>query len=123
MSAKTSRNYILYDTYVLITHAAAPYITGTSPLNSTSFTVNWTTSDPSYNINYTVIWTNLNTSVVDSFTVPENTSSYTVTGLNGIHNYNVSVRANNNTGGTNTSDSVTVYGKNLVECLKCQCKV
>ena len=104
---------------MLITHAAAPNITGTVLLNSTSFTVNWTTSDPSYN--YTVIWTNLvNTSVIDSFTVPENTSSYNVTGLNGVNNYNVSVRASNNTGGTSTSDPVTVYGKNLVGCLKCQ---
>ena len=48
-------------------------------LNSTSFIVNWTISDASYS--YTVIWTNLNTSVMASFTGPQSINSYTVTGL------------------------------------------
>ena len=50
---------------------------------------------------------------MDNTTVPENTSSYTVTGLNGIDNYNVSVTANNSEG-MMMSDTVTVYGKNFI---------
>ena len=46
-------------------------------------------SDPNYS--YTVIWTNITTGVVDNITVPENTNSYTVTGLSVNDNYNVSV--------------------------------
>ena len=69
--------------------SSAPNITAIRPLNDTSFTVNWTISDISYN--YTVIWTNLNTSVTVSFTVSENTSSYTVAGLSKYYNYNVCV--------------------------------
>ena len=108
MNAKTSLNYVYTVCYLYIHNTAAPNITGRS---STSFTVNWTTSDPNYN--YTVIWTNLNTGVMDNFTVPVNTSSYTVTGLNGIDNYNVSVRATNSER-INMSDPITVYGKNSV---------
>ena len=47
-------------------------------------------------------------------TVPGNTNSYTVTGLSGDVNYNVSVAAVNMCG-VNTSDPVTVYG----ECTPC----
>ena len=65
-------------------------------------------SGPNYN--YTVIWTNLNTSVMDSYTVTENTNSYTVTGLSDNDNYNVSVTAVG-VCGMITSDPVTVYGK------------
>ena len=78
-----------------------------TPLSSTSFTVNWTISDPNYS--YTVIWTNINTGVVDSITVPENTNSYTVTGLSVNDNYNVSV-AIVGVCGMMTSDPITVYG-------------
>ena len=39
--------------------SSPPSITAVTPLNDTSFTVNWTTPDPSYS--YTVIWTNLYT--------------------------------------------------------------
>ena len=46
----------------------------------------------------------------DSMTVPENTNSYTVTGLNGIDNYIVSVAANDLCG-MMMSDPITVYGK------------
>ena len=46
-----------------------------------------------------------------SVTVTENTSSYNVTGLNGIDNYNVSVI---NTCGMMMSDPITVYGKNVL---------
>jgi len=45
-----------------------------------------------------------------SVTVVENTNSYTVTGLNGVDNYNVSV-ATNNSCGMMKSDPITVYGK------------
>ena len=83
-----------------------PIITAT-PLSNTSFTVNWSISDPSYN--YTVTWTNLNTGVMDSFTILENTNSYTVTGLSDTDNYNVSVTAVGECG-TMTSDPITVYG-------------
>ena len=88
-----------------------PKITAVTPLSNTSFTVNWTISDPNYS--YTVIWTNLNTSVMYSFTVPENTNSYTVTGLSDNTNYNVSITAVGMCGMI-TSDPITVYG----ECTK-----
>ena len=86
--------------------SSAPIITVT-PLSNTSFTVNWTISDPNYS--YTVIWTNTNTGVVDNITVPENTNSYTVTGLSVNDNYNVSV-AIVGVCGMMTSDPITVYG-------------
>ena len=85
-------------------------ITAVTPLNDTSFTVNWTTPDPSYN--YTVIWTNLYTGVVNNFTVlyiSENTNSYTVTGLSDTDNYNVSV-AIVGLCEVMISDPITIYG-------------
>ena len=93
------------------TDPAVPTITGTTPLNSTSFTVSWTITDPNHN--YIITWTNLHTSMMEgSMIVPENTNSYTVAGLNGIDNYNVSVAANNSCG-MMMSDPITVYGKNV----------
>ena len=50
--------------------------------------------------------------MMSSVTVPENTNSHMVTGLNGIDNYNVSVTANNSCG-MMMSDPATVYGKKL----------
>ena len=94
--------------------ANTPNITDTTPLSSTSFTVNWTITDPTHN--YIITWTNLNTGVMYNVTVPENTSSYTVTGLNGIDNYNVSVTAIYS-GGMIMSDTVTIYGKNVITIL------
>ena len=86
----------------------APTITAT-PMNSTSFTVSWTIIDPNHN--YIIIWTNLRTGMMEgSMTVLENTNSYTVTRLNGVDNYNVSVTANNSCG-MMMSDPITVYGK------------
>ena len=108
VSAKTSLNCIHTVCYLYIHNTAAPTITGRS---NTSFIVNWITSDPNYT--YTVILTNLNTGVMNNFTVPVNTNSYNVIGLNGIDNYNVSIRANNSER-INTSDPITVYGKNSV---------
>jgi len=87
----------------------APTITGTTPLSSRSFTVSWTINNP--NCNYIVTWTNLRrTGVMNSITVAENTNSHTVTGLNGVNNYNVSVAASNSCG-MMESDPITVYGK------------
>ena len=79
-------------------------------MSNTSFTVNWKISDPNYS--YTVIWTNLNTGVMYSFTVPENTNSYTVTGLSDNDNYNVSV-AIVGVCGMIISDPIIVYGKGI----------
>ena len=81
-----------------------------TPLSNTSFTVTWTISD--HNYSYTVIWTNLNTGVMNSFTVPENTNSYNVTGLSDHDNYNVSV-AIVGVCGMITSDPIIVYGKSI----------
>ena len=89
---------------------APPTITGVTPVNSTSFTVSWTITDPDHN--YIVTWTNLHTGMMSSVTVPENTNSYMVTGLNGVDNYNVSVIANNSCGMT-MSDVIAVCGKNV----------
>ena len=102
--------YLSSCTYQLYTtDPVAPTITGTTPLSSTSFTVSWTITDPNHN--YIITWTNLHTSMMEgSMTVPENTNSYTVTGLNGIDNYNVSVTANNSCV-MMMSDPITVYGK------------
>ena len=87
----------------------APTIIPTS-LSTISFTVGWTITDPDHN--YIVTWTNLRTGMMSSVTVPENTNSYMVTGLNDMDNYNVSVTANNSCGMT-MSDPTTVYGKKL----------
>ena len=99
--------YTFYDT-------AAPFIDiiETQPLNSTSFTVSWTITDPHYN--YMIIWTNLRTGVKHNIMVSENITDYTVTGLNGVDNYNVSVTANNLCGLMMTSDSITVYSKDVM---------
>ena len=81
-------------------------------MSSTSFTVNWTITD--LDDNYIVTWTNKNNNMTENVMVAANTSSYVVTGLNGVDNYYVSVTANNSDG-MNTSDPITVYGKfNLV---------
>ena len=82
-------------------------------MNDTSFAVNWTISDPSYN--YAVIWTNLNTAVVANATVSENTNSYTLTGLSEYNNYNVRV-AVVGLCGMKTSNPITVYGTHLHKC-------
>ena len=88
----------------------APTINMPTILSNRSFTVSWTVTDPDHN--YIVTWTNLRTDMMSSVTVPENTNSYMVTGLNGVDNYNVSVAANNSCG-MMMSDPITVYGKNV----------
>ena len=90
--------------------SSPPQVTAVKPLSDTSFNVNWMISDASYS--YTVIWTNLRTGIMDSSTVPENTNSYTVTGLSDNDNYNVSITAVG-VCGMITSDPITVYGKNV----------
>ena len=85
-----------------------PKIMSVIPLTNISFNVTWTNSDPTYD--YTVIWINMNTGVMNNFTVPENTNSYTVAGLSETDNYNVSVAAVG-VCGDKTSDPMTVYGK------------
>ena len=92
-----------------------PNITSVSPLSDSSFTVNWTISDPNYS--YTVIWTNLNNSVVDNFIVPENTNSYTITGLSDTDNYIVSVAAVNMCGNI-TSDPIIAITKSTGEYVR-----
>ena len=90
---------------------SAPNITGTTPLSSTLFTVNWTKSNTNHDI-IIVILTNLRTGEICTIAVPENTNNYNVTGLNGIDNYNVIVAANNSCG-MMMSNPITVYGKNV----------
>ena len=91
--------------------SSLPQITVVMPLSYASFTVDWKISDNSVTIyNYIVIWTNLRTGVMNSSTVPENTNSYTVTGLSDNDNYNVSITAVG-VCGMITSDPITVYGK------------
>jgi len=89
----------------------APVVTEVAAINSSSFTVNWTSLDPNYN--YTIIWANLHTGVIYNKTVPGNANSYTVTGLSGDVNYNVSV-ATVNMCGMMSSDLVTVFGEYTV---------
>ena len=93
--------------------SAPPMTTPTvsvTPLSSTSFNVSWTITDPDHN--YIITWTNLRTGVMDNVTVAENTNCYTVTGLSGMDNYNVTVTANNSCG-MMMSDPITVDGKNV----------
>ena len=86
--------------------SSQPNITAITTLNDTSFIVNWTTSDASYK--HIVILINLDTSVIDNFTVSENTNSYTVTGLSEYNNYNVCVAIVGCK--METSGYITVYG-------------
>ena len=67
-------------------------------------------TNPSDTHSYIITWTNLRTGDMDNTTVPQNTNSYNVSGLNGVDNYDVSVAARNPCG-MMESDSITVYGK------------
>ena len=89
----------------------APSITGITQLSNTSFNVSWTITDLDHN--YMVTWTNLHTGMMSSVTVPENTNSYMVTGLNDVDNYSVIVTANNSCGIMMSDPATTVYGKNV----------
>ena len=82
-----------------------------SSLIDGSFAVNWTITDPSYS--YTMIWTNLHTSVINSFTAPLNTNYYIIiTGLSDNVNYAVSIATVDMCGVIITSDPITICGKN-----------
>ena len=91
----------------------APVIWRAVPVDANSFTIIWELTDPSHK--YVVTWTNLRTGVKNNVTVAENTNSYTVTaytvtGLSGIDNYDVTVIASNSCG-MMMSNPITVYGK------------
>ena len=99
---------------ILHTYFTAPLVTAptvtVTPLSSRSFTVSWRMTDPDHN--YIITWTNLRTGIMDNMTVAENTNNYTVTGLSGMDNYNVTVTANNSCG-MMMSDPMTIYGENV----------
>ena len=90
--------------------SSLPQNISVTPLSSTSFMITWNMYDPNYN--YTVIWTNLNTGVMDSYAVQDNENSHIVTGLSDNTNYVVSMTAVNMCG-NEISDPITVYGKYL----------
>ena len=83
---------------------SSPIVHMVTPLSNGSIFVNWTISNPDYN--HTVIWTNLNTSVMSNYTVPRNTNSYIITALIVNAYYNVSVAAIG-VCGMMTSDPIT----------------
>ena len=82
-------------------------ITRIIPVDTKSFTVNWEVTDSSHK--YVVTWTNLHTGIKSNVTVAGNINSYTVAGLSGIDNYDVTVTAINSCG-VMMSDPITVYG-------------
>ena len=89
----------------------APTITLVQPLDRVSFSVYWISPDPSYM--YQISWVNLNTNQRIDTIVSQRESTYTVTGLSGEDNYNVSVAAVNECG-MMLSDAVTVYGELII---------
>ena len=102
--------------YVTAPPMTAPVISRATPVDANSFSVIWEVTDPSHR--YMITWTNLRTGIKDNVTVAENTNSYTVTGLSGIDNYDVTVAASNSCG-MRMSDPRVVFGKNVV--LLCYC--
>ena len=96
--------------HALCLYSGLPANITISSLINGSFTINWTILDPSYN--YTLIWTNLNAGVVDRFTAPQNTNTYTVTELSDNDNYAVSIAIVDVCGKMITSDPITICGKN-----------
>ena len=102
----------MYLILVVVPPTTVPTLTEPTNLMNSSFTINWTTTSSSNIHSYIITWTNLHTGDMDNVTVPENTTSYNVSGLNGVDNYNVSVTAYNKCG-MMESDSVTVYGKDV----------
>ena len=103
---------VIYFILAVVPPMVAPTLTKPTNLTNISFTINWTITNSSNIHNYTIAWTNLHTGDMDNMTVPENTTSYNVSGLNGTDNYNVSVAANDRCG-MMESDSFTVYGKDV----------
>ena len=95
---------------VIVPPATAPTLAEPSNLMNTSFTINWTITKSSYTQSYLITWNNLHNGDIDNVEVQGNTTSYNVTGLNGVDNYNVSVAAKGLCG-MMESDSITVYGE------------
>ena len=90
----------------------APTLTRATDLQRNSCTIKWTITNPNNIHSYIITWTNLHNDDMNNIEVQGNTTSYHVTGLNGVDNYNVSVTAKNPCG-MMESDSITVYGKNV----------
>ena len=95
---------------VIVPPATAPSLAEPSNLMNISFTINWTITISSNTHSYLITWTNLHNGDINNVEVQGYTTSYNVTGLNGVDNYNVSVTAKNPCG-MMESDSITVYGK------------
>ena len=104
---------------VIVPPATAPTLAELSNLMNISFTINWTNSSNTHT--YLITWTNLHNGDIDSVEVQGNTTSYNVTGLNGVDNYNVSVTAKNPCG-MMESDSITVYGKDAPSAIQLHTK-
>ena len=97
---------------VIVPPMTAPNLTEPTNLMNSSFIINWTMTNPSNIRSYLITWTNLRTWDMNNITVPQDITSYNVSGLNGVDNYNVSIAAYNKCG-MNKSDSITVYGKDV----------
>ena len=102
---------VYHVTYV-VPPMTAPILMKPTDLTRTSFTITWTIAISDNIYSYIITWTNLLTGDTN-MTVLENTDSYEVTGLSGSDNYNVSVTAKNKCG-MMESDSVIVYGKDVI---------
>ena len=102
--------YIYIRIYTLASPSSLLQDISVTPLSNTSFMITWSRSDPNYC--YSVIWTDQNTDMMNSFTVQNIENSHTVTGLSDDANYVVYVAAVGICGNT-TSPKITVYGKYL----------
>ena len=101
---------------VIVPPAAAPTLAEPSSLMNISFTIKWTITNSSNTHSYLITWTNLHNGDMNNVEVQGNTTSYNVTGLNGVDNYNVSVTAKNPCG-MMESDSITIYGKDTLNAI------
>ena len=90
----------------------APTLTRATDLNRQSCAISWNITNPNNVHSYIITWTNLHNNEIDNIEVDGNTTSYGVTGFNGVDNYNVSVAAINPCG-LMESDSITIYGKDV----------
>ena len=102
----------MYLILVIVPPMATPTVTESTNLMNSSFTINWTITNSSNIHSYIITWINLHTGDMDNMTVPKHMTSYNVSGLSGVDNYNVSVAAYNKCG-MMESDSITVYGKDV----------
>ena len=100
----------MYLILVIVPPMTAPNLTEPTNLMNVSFTIKWTVTNSSNIYSYIITWTNLRAGDMDNTTASQDTTSYIVSGLNGVDNYNVSVAAYNKCG-MMESGSITVYGK------------